>query len=266
MQKSLSQQELFDFLEEKYLQFNQLTFIENDPISIPHQFEKKEDIEIAAFITATISWGQRIAIIKSANTFMKMMDNSPYSFIINHSKKELKPFEKFVYRTLNGKDSIYFIISLKNIYLNHGGIHKIFSSAITKNEPNIQPGIIAFRKAFFELNNLERTHKHFSDPMKNSASKRINMFIRWMVRLDKNGVDFGLWKDIKPSQLLCPLDVHSGRVARALGLLERKQDDWKSVIELTDNLKKFDKHDPVKYDFALFGLGVNEKFGIKRKS
>jgi uncharacterized protein (TIGR02757 family) len=173
----------------------------------------------------------------------------------------LKVFEKFVYRTFNGKDCIFFIKSLQNIYLKHGGIHQLFSDSITKKDLNIQPGIIAFRKVFFEINHNDRTQKHFSNPEKNSSVKRLNMFLRWMIRKDKNGVDFGLWNDISASKLLCPLDVHSGRVARALGLLDRKQDDWKAVLELTDNLKKFDKNDPVKYDFALFGLGVFEGFG-----
>ena len=258
---TFSNEELYDFLEEKYLQYNQISFIENDPISIPHCFESVEDIEIAAFLTATISWGQRVSIIKSARKLMEMMDNSPHQFILHHSDKEIKPLQQFVYRTFNGRDCHCFITSLRNIYANHGGIHQIFSSSISKKDTDIQPGIRAFRKAFFELNTSQRTEKHFSDPDKNSSSKRINMFLRWMIRKDKTGVDFGLWKDIKPSVLVCPLDVHSGRVARALGLLDRKQNDWKAVLELTDRLKTFDKNDPVKYDFALFGLGVFEGFG-----
>ncbi len=261
MNKSLSEVDLFEFLEAKHLQYNQTSFIESDPISIPHGYNKKEDIEIAAFLTATIAWGQRVSIIKSATKLMALMDNSPHDFILNHSKKEMKPFEKFVYRTFNGKDCICFINSLQNIYQNHGGIHPLFSSSITKKDANMMNGIAAFRTIFFEGNKSYRTEKHFSDPTNNSASKRINMFLRWMIRSDKNGVDFGLWKDLNPSQLVCPLDIHSGRVARTLGLLNRKQDDWKAVVELTDMLKKFDPNDPVKYDFALFGLGVFEKWG-----
>jgi uncharacterized protein (TIGR02757 family) len=257
----LNENELYDFLESKYLRYNQNTFIEKDPISIPHGFAKKEDIEIAAFLIATISWGQRVSIIKSGMKLMSMMDNAPHDFILNHSTKDLKPFKTFVYRTFNGQDCIYFIKSLQNIYTNHQGIHQLFSNSISKKDNTIQPGIIAFRKTFFEIKNAVRTEKHFSDPDKNSSSKRLNMFLRWMVRRDKYGVDFGLWNDIDPSRLLCPLDVHSGRVARALGLLDRKLDDWKAVMELTDNLKKFDSKDPVKYDFALFGLGVFEGFG-----
>ena len=261
--KSLSKVELFDFLEEKFRKYNHISFIENDPISIPHLFKDKEDIEIAGFLTATISWGQRVSILKSARQLMGLMDHAPYDFILNHSKKDLKRFENFVYRTFNGKDCIFFLSSLQNIYKNHGGIHAVFSSAIGKEDTDIMNGIMAFRRVFFEVNHLERTKKHFSNPENNAAAKRLNMFLRWMVRQDKKGVDFGLWKDIPPSLLLCPLDVHSGRVARALGLLDRKQDDWKAVVELTDALRTFDAKDPIKYDFALFGFGVIEKLRFR---
>lgn len=256
-----SDREIFDFLEEKYFKYNNLSFIEKDPISIPHLFEKKEDVEIAAFFTATISWGQRISIIKSATELMKLMDNSPHLFIISASEKELMPLKKFVYRTFNGDDTLFFIKSLRNIYKKYGGIEELFINGFNKSDENLINGIANFRNAFFKLPHKQRIEKHFSNPLKNSSSKRLNMFLRWMIRKDKNKVDFGIWKNIKSSQLLCPLDIHSGRVARELGLLKRKQDDLKAVIELTDKLKEFDHNDPVKYDFALFGLGVFEKFG-----
>jgi uncharacterized protein (TIGR02757 family) len=256
-----SKQEMFHFLEEKHFLYNNLSFIENDPISIPHLFERKEDIEIAAFLTATISWGQRISIIKSASELMLLMDNRPYSFIASASENELKTLDKFVYRTFNNTDTLFFIKSLRNIYKNYGGIEQLFIEGFIKIDENLINGIVNFRKAFFELSHKQRVEKHFSNPLNNSSSKRLNMFLRWMIRKDKNKVDFGIWSSFKSSQLLCPLDIHSGRVARDLGLLKRKQNDWKAVIELTDKLKEFDPNDPVKYDFALFGLGVFEKFG-----
>ena len=250
--------ELHNFLEEKHDQYNRRGFIESDPISIPHQFSKKEDIEIAAFLTATIAWGNRKMIIKNANRLMKLMDRAPFDFIQNFTDDDLKPFETFVHRTFNGTDCIYFLKLLQNIYKNHGGLEGAFSFPL--ESINIKESIISFHKLFFELEHQDRTRKHLANPEKNSAAKRINMFLRWMVRDDKRGVDFGIWKNIPTKNLLCPLDVHSGNVARKLGLLTRKANDWKAVEELTGNLRKFDVADPVKYDFALFGLGVFEKF------
>lgn len=250
---------LKNFLEEKYLQYNNLSFIENDPISIPHLFSKKEDIEISGFLSATISWGQRNTILKNAKLLMQFMDYAPHDFILSFTKKDVIPFKKFVHRTFNGDDCIYFLNALKNIYSKHKDIESILSKGISSGNVDLSNAIYTFRKTFFEIPHLKRTEKHLSDPFSNSACKRLNMFLRWMVRKDKTGVDFGIWK-ISPSLLSCPLDVHSGRVARALGLLQRKQDDWKAVVELTNTLKQFDKNDPVKYDYALFGLGVNEKF------
>lgn len=253
----LTQKELNDFLDEKYELYNRLSFIEPDPISIPHKFSRKEDIEIAAFFSATIAWGQRVTILRNANRLMELMDNAPYDFIINSEKKDWKRFEGFVHRTFQEKDVVYFIQSLKNIYLHYGGLEKAFSK---KSEKDIKGRIIHFRKIFLEINPNGRTAKHIANVEKNASAKRINMFLRWMVRKDNLGVDFGLWKIISPSLLYCPLDLHSGRVARKLGLLNRKQDDWKAVQELTMNLRKLDNKDPIKYDFALFGLGVFEKF------
>lgn len=252
----LKQQEIYQLLEDKYDQFNRKSFIESDPISIPHLFTKKEDIEIAGFISATIAWGQRKTIINNARRFVELMDFDPYRFVMDHSEKDLEKFETFKHRTFNGIDAIYFIRSLQNIYLHHNGLEPVFATNVT----NMQQNIHHFKTIFFEIEHPERTTKHVSDPVKGSSAKRLNMFLRWMVRQDTRGVDFGLWKSIDPGCLMCPLDVHSGNVARKLGLLKRKQNDWKAVEALTVNLRKFDAVDPVKYDFSLFGLGVFEKF------
>lgn len=253
---NLNKHEIFELLENKHDKFNRVSFIESDPISIPHLFSKKEDIEIAGFLAATISWGQRVTIIKNANKLVELMDLTPFDFVMNHTTKDLKRFDDFKHRTFNAVDVAFFITSLKNIYANHNGLEDVFAA----NPTNMQKSIHHFRKVFFEINHPERTKKHVSDPFSNSAAKRINMFLRWMIRNDKRGVDFGLWKKINPKHLMCPLDVHSGNVARKLGLLNRTQNDWKATLELTESLRKFDKKDPIKYDFSLFGLGVFEKF------
>ncbi|WP_298948179.1 TIGR02757 family protein [uncultured Polaribacter sp.] len=250
--------ELKDFLDNKVVLYNNPKFIESDPIQIPHLFSKKEDIEIAGFLTATISWGNRTMIIKNALKMMDLLDNSPFDFIINHQESDLKIFESFVHRTFNYIDFQQFIISLKHIYNQYNGLENIL--AIKDNSKTYQTAINHFKKVFFEVKHQQRTQKHVSDPLKNSAAKRINMFLRWVVRNDAAGVDFGIWKTHNPAHLSCPLDVHSGNVARKLKLLLRKQNDWKAVAELDKNLRKLDKNDPVKYDFALFGLGVFEKF------
>lgn len=252
MRKSLA--ELKEFLDQKVKLYNQPGFIENDPISIPHKFTRKEDIEIAGFLSATISWGNRKSIITNGNKLIDRMDSSPYDFIMSFADADIKPFEKFVHRTFNGIDCISFLWSLKHIYQGYGGLENVFMGE------NVKSRIINFRNLFFEQPHLTRTQKHVANPDRNSAAKRINMFLRWMVRQDNSGVDFGIWKSIPPSELMCPLDVHSGNVARKLGLLSRKQDDWKAVEELTQNLRTFDSNDPVKYDYALFGLGINENF------
>jgi uncharacterized protein (TIGR02757 family) len=253
---TLTKEEIHQLLEDKYDQFNRNSFIESDPISIPHLFTKKQDIEIAGFISATIAWGQRKTIIKNAHQFVELMDLEPFDFVMNHSQKDLKRFSDFKHRTFNGLDAQYFITALHNIYHNHKGLEGAFALYPT----NMQESISNFKRVFFEINHPQRTQKHISDPLKNSAAKRINMYLRWMVRNDKRGVDFGLWNKIDTKNLMCPLDVHSGNVARKLGILKRTQDDWKATVELTENLKQFDINDPIKYDFSLFGLGVFEKF------
>lgn len=251
--------ELKDFLDEKYERYNRNGFIESDPISIPHLFSKKQDIEIAGFLAAAIAWGQRPTILRNAKWLLRHMDFDPHAFILNFSKSDERTFADFVHRTFNGSDCIYFLKALRNIYSHFDSLESLF----LQNDPiddTYRENIIHWRSYFFSLKHLKRTEKHFSDPAAGSAAKRINMFLRWMVRSDQHGVDFGIWKKADPSRLICPLDVHSGRVARKLGLLERKADDWKAAVELTSRLKTLDPADPVKYDFALFGLGVFERF------
>lgn len=250
--------ELKDFLDEKVTQYNTLDFIESDPVQIPHLFTQKEDIEIAGFLSATIAWGNRKMIIKNSHRMMELMGNSPYDFIMSHSQTQLESLNSFVHRTFNGQDLMGFIQSLQNIYKNHGGLESVFAK--NQESDSIQKSISEFKKVFFEIPHLARTQKHISDPLNNSAAKRINMYLRWMCRQDNKGVDLGIWKSISPSKLSCPLDVHSGNVARKLGLLLRKQNDGKALLELDTKLRELDANDPVKYDFALFGLGVFEGF------
>jgi uncharacterized protein (TIGR02757 family) len=250
--------EIKDFLNFKVDEYNNLNFIDSDPIQIPHQYSLKEDIEISAFLTATIAWGNRKIIIKNAFKLMNLMGQSPYDFIMTYDQKDLKRFNGFVHRTFNYDDLCFFLKSLKNIYQNFGGLESIFEKNVT--EQSIQFAISEFKKIFFAIEHPSRTKKHISDPLENSSAKRINMYLRWLVRNDKKGVDFGLWKNISPAVLSCPLDVHSGNVARKLGLLNRKQNDAKAVFELDSTLRMLDKFDPVKYDFALFGLGAFEGF------
>ncbi|MEZ4802684.1 MAG: TIGR02757 family protein [Gelidibacter sp.] len=254
----MSQHQLKDLLDTKVQQYNQPHFIPTDPIQVPHLFSKKEDIEIAAFLTATIAWGNRKSIISNAKRMMQLLDNAPHDFVTQHQDSDLAPLWPFVHRTFNGEDLIQFVKSLQHLYQNHGGLETVFSK--NSHPGSTQYAIHHFKNHFFEIEHLPRTKKHISDPMKNSAAKRINMFLRWMVRNDHNGVDFGIWESLAPAQLSCPLDVHSGNVARKLGLLHRKQNDAKALNELDTALRKLDKNDPVKYDFALFGLGVFEAF------
>ena len=254
----MNETELKEFLDQKVIQYNTLDFIDTDPIQIPHQFSVKEDIEIAAFLTATIAWGNRKMIISNSKRMMVMMGNSPFDFVMSHTEAQLENLEGFVHRTFNSNDFVTFIKALRHIYTNHNGLEKAF--AINQQPLSMQPGIAAFKKIIFEVTHQPRTMKHISDPMQGSAAKRINMFLRWMVRQDAKGVDFGIWKTITPASLSCPLDVHSGNVARKLGLLTRKQNDGKALAELDTSLRLLDANDPVKYDFALFGLGGFEGF------
>lgn len=255
--KSTKRDELKEFLDEKVVQYNQSFFIEHDPIQIPHRFTQKQDIEIAAFLAATIAWGNRKSIIKNATRMMQRMDQAPHDFVLHAQASDLEKLEGFVHRTFNAFDFAYFIQALQAMYQQADSLESYF--LIKEEEHNPKQAIDRFRNAFFKGEKV-RTTKHVSSPAKNSSAKRINMFLRWMVRQDQQGVDFGIWKNISPAKLSLPLDVHTGNIARKLGILSRKQNDWKAVEEVDMFLRKMDKNDPVKYDFALFGLGAFEKF------
>lgn len=246
------------FLDQKVELYNNQSFIHSDPISVPSRFSRKEDIEISAFLTAIISWGRREQIIKSANILMGLMENSPFEFVMGAGVKDIKTLETFYYRTFNADDLVFFLYALRDLYKNNGGLETVANKYFnhTKNIKNV---IASVRSNLLITPHLKRSEKHLANPDSGSAAKRINMFLRWMIRQDSAGVDFGIWKSIPKSALMCPLDVHSGNVARKLGLLSRMQNDWKAVEELTENLRLFDKEDPIKYDFALFGIGVFEK-------
>ncbi len=254
---NLTQLELKEFLEEKVDLYNCPNFIEPDPISVPHRYSRKEDIEIASFLASSIAWGNRKMITKNGHRMMDLLGNSPYDFVMSHQEHHLERLETFVHRTFNGEDFKYFIKALKHVYSNHGGLESIFIKYQTKN--SLQPAIHELNRIFFEIEHPQRTRKHVADPMKGSVAKRINMNLRWLCRKDNKGVDLGIW-DINPSKLSCPLDVHSGNVARKLGLLNRKNNDVKALEELDKSLRQLDPNDPVKYDFALFGLGIFEGF------
>ena len=248
---------LKDFLDNKVKEYNRPAFIEDDPVSIPHLFTQKQDIEIAGFFSSVFAWGNRTTIISKSKELIRRMDNSPYAFIKDHQPKDLEKLKGFRHRTFNEDDLFYFIESLHQHYSKQDSLETSF---FPKNILNAEKGLIHFKNYFFSHEHLKRTEKHISSPLQKSTCKRLNMFLRWMVRKDNNGVDFGLWKRISPSQLICPIDVHVARVAKKLGLLKRKQVDWMAAVELTKALKHLDKEDPVKYDFALFNLGVIEKF------
>jgi len=252
----LTQAELFSLLEEKYLQYNQSSFIETDPIAVPHQFTLKQDIEIAGFLSATIAWGNRKSIVANARRLLQMMGTSPYEFLVNAEPEDFKPFLRFVHRTFNGDDCLFFLTSLQHIYRTYESMEPLFGSL---NDHGAAHAINSFREVFLTTMHLRRSEKHIASPLSGSSAKRINMFLRWMVRHDGRGVDFGIWPSLDPAKLVCPLDVHVGRISRELGLLHRTHSDWKAALELTDMLKSFDQEDPVKYDFALFGLGMFEK-------
>lgn len=245
------------FLDKKVDEYNQPSFIQGDPISIPHQFTNKQDIEIAGFFAAIFSWGKRTTIINKSKELMQRMDNAPFQFVVGHSQKELKGLKGFKHRTFQEDDLFYFIDFLNRHFQKNKSLETAFFPV---KGMTVEEGIINFRNIFFSSEHLKRTEKHISSPIQKSTCKRINMFLRWMVRNDKKGVDFGIWKNIPPAELICPLDVHVARVARKLHLLERIQNDWLAATELIEALRKLDKKDPVKYDFALFNLGVIEKF------
>jgi uncharacterized protein (TIGR02757 family) len=254
-------QRIKDFLDEKVAQFNRPNFIELDPISIPHRFTKKQDIEIAGFFAAILAWGQRKTILNKCSELLECMDNAPHDFMLNHTEGDLKAVLGFKHRTFNEVDALYFIHFLSWFYRNQDSLEKAFLIGQTGAVDSMESMLTQFQRHFFSLEDApSRTKKHISSPATRSACKRINMYLRWMVRQDEQGVDFGIWKQISPAQLICPCDLHVDRVGRKLGLITRKQTDWGTAVELTQVLRSFDPLDPVKYDFALFGLGVEEKF------
>ncbi len=237
---------------------NSQGFIANDPITIPHRFSVKQDIEIAGFFAAIMAWGSRTTIINKCSNLLERMDNEPYDFLKNHSNQELKKLEGFVHRTLNDTDLLYLIDFLSRWYDEHNSLENAFTSNLNAQDATVENGLVGFYNHVFSASYApKRTQKHIATPAKKSACKRLNMYLRWMVRSDNRNVDFGIWKNIKTSQLICPLDVHVHRVALGLGIMNRKQPDWLAAIELTEQLSRFDPEDPVKYDFALFGMGVS---------
>ena len=249
-----------ELLERLVIKYNQPEFIENDPISIPHQFSKLQDIEIIGFWVAMLAWGQRVTIINKSKELLNLMDNAPHDFVLNYEESDLKPFLKWKHRTFQPTDTLYFLDFFKRYYTQNDSLELAFAKHLPESDKHIGKALAGFHQQFFDHENApKRTQKHVATPLRKSTCKRLNMFLRWMVRDDDKGVDFGLWKRIKPSQLLMPLDVHVDRVARKFNLIERKQTDWKTVLELTEKLKQFDPNDPVKYDFALFGYGLEIK-------
>ncbi|WP_428331239.1 TIGR02757 family protein [Mucilaginibacter sp.] len=270
--------EIKTFLDSKVIQYNRPDFITNDPVSIPHLFTQQQDIEIMGLWAAVLAWGQRVTIINKCRELITLMDGAPYDFIINHQEPDLKKLLYFKHRTFNDIDTLYFISFFRYHYESHESLESAFlpgetntsATLISKNndledapEP-IEKYLNHFRNYFFSLPDFpHRTKKHISSPSQKSTCKRLNMFLRWMVRDDKCGVDFGIWKQIKPSELICPCDLHVDRVARRLNLITRKQTDWQTAVELTQGLRQFDPNDPVKYDFALFGLGIEERWGVQ---
>jgi uncharacterized protein (TIGR02757 family) len=252
--------ELKFFLDKKVDEYNQPFFINDDPVSIPHLFTKKQDIEIAAFFASIFAWGNRTTIINKSKELLLLMDNAPYDFCLNEDIDRVKKLLQFKHRTFNSTDLLYFIEFLQHHYLKNDSLETAFTKGLNKKDETIENGLNSFYTYFFSLEDSPtRTHKHIASPRKNSTCKRLNMFLRWMVRKDNNGVDFGIWKNISPAQLICPVDVHVARVARHFNLLHRKQIDWQAALELTNYLRILDKTDPVKYDFALFGIGVSKE-------
>ncbi len=257
----MNQKALKSFLDYKSQFYNTPEFIGDDPIAIPRSFLKKQDIEITGLFAAVMAWGQRKTIIYKCRQLIDKMDGSPYDFILNHQEKDLARFKDFKHRTFQPSDILYFIHFLHHYYSRNNSLEKVFKDTVSSGDETLENGLRAFHNLFCSLDSLpERTKKHIATPAKKSSCKRLNMFLRWMVRKDDRGVDFGIWEKISENQLLCPLDVHVARVARQLGLITRKQTDWQATLELTRALKNFDPQDPVKYDFALFGLGIIENF------
>ncbi|GAA4301212.1 TIGR02757 family protein [Compostibacter hankyongensis] len=256
----MEKENLTAFLNRKTAQYNQPLFIPGDPVSIPHRFTRLQDREISGFFAAILAWGNRSTIIKNCLQLMDLMDDAPHDFMLGHRPEDLKRFLHFKHRTFNATDLLYFIDFLSAWYRSHSSLETAFSRHLQPADPTVEKALTGFHTLMFAREHPARTRKHIATPARNSACKRLNMFLRWMVRKDKCGVDFGCWKNIRPAQLVCPLDIHVSRTAQRLGLLHTGQTNWKAALALTDELRKFDPADPAKYDFALFGLGVIEKF------
>lgn len=254
-----SLQQIKKLLDSKRRLYNQPSFIKDDPVSVPHKFTKKQDIEIAGLFAAVLAWGNRTTIINNCNKLMQWMDDAPHDFILNHKDTDLKAFLSFVHRTFNATDLLYFIHFLQWHYRQHDSLEDAFVPAKTYRQDTVEEALIHFHNYFFSIEHPERTRKHIATPARKSACKRINMYLRWMVRKDKQGVDFGIWKKIKPHQLICPLDVHVARVAHRLGLIDNDKSNWQNAVRLTDALRKMNAKDPAIYDYALFGLGAEER-------
>lgn len=253
--KPLSQEELKELLESLHDLYNRHEFIDDDPVFVPHRYRLKEDIETAGFLTALLAWGGRKAILKAALHLMDLMDDTPGDFCINHTVSDLNRFDRFVYRTLNPIDIRFLITAIKHVSLQYNGLERLFTAGLHKDDRNVYNAIVYARRKLLEVPHQVRSEKHLANPETGAAAKRINLFLRWMVRKDDRGVDFGIWKSIRPDQLICPLDIHTGNAARELGLISRKANNHKAAEELTSVLKTFDPIDPVRYDFALFGYG-----------
>lgn len=255
-------QSIYRWLEDQATLYNHPSFITDDPISVPHRFTRLQDIEISGLLTAIMAWGQRKTIIGNANRLMQMMDDAPYDFICHHQEKDRKRFKSFCHRTLQSDDILYLVTVLQDFYLKEESLENAFAGPMGVDDPDVYAGLEGFHNMMFDQPwVLERTRKHIATPVRKSSCKRLNMYLRWMVRSDDRGVDFGLWHKITPSQLVIPLDVHVGNVARRLGLLKRETNDWQAAKELTVCLKHFDPIDPVRYDFALFGAGIHQSRG-----
>jgi uncharacterized protein (TIGR02757 family) len=261
--------EIKKLLDSRLSLYNRAEFIERDPVSIPHRFSRRQDIEIAGLFAAVFSWGNRTTIVSKSRELMRRMDDAPYEFVRNHSENDLRQLSDFVHRTFQSTDLLWFVHFLHHHYNSltdregkeEPSLESAFNRGMGKRDRDTEKALAGFHRYFFSLPDAPgRTRKHIPDPERGSSCKRLNMFLRWMVRKDGKGVDFGIWDSIKPSQLVCPLDVHVARVARRLGLLKREAADWRAAIELTENLRRLDPKDPVKYDFALFGMGIEEHY------
>jgi uncharacterized protein (TIGR02757 family) len=250
---------LKEFLDARVERYNTPAFLEGDPVSIPHRFSRREDVEIAGFLAATLAWGQRGTIVRKCSELLRLMDDAPYAFVVHHGEEDLRRLLHFRHRTFNATDALYFIAFFRHVYTVYGSLEALIAGGIPEGAETVEAGLNRLRAEFVGLDEFPaRTGKHLASPDRNSACKRINMFLRWMVRDDRKGVDFGLWKRIRPAQLVCPCDLHVERTARGLGLITRRQTDWRTALELTRNLRQLDARDPVRYDFALFGIGAFE--------